>query len=608
MALERLGRAGAAIGALFVCVVLAVAAVAANSFIGTDTQRVGGGGRVAGARVVSHAIQYREHNGHRAAALKSMFRTEQPHLLAPDVDLDNHVSLMHHWTSLRMQAKAHEVQARLYGSIMPLGAYFITLMLGTPSQPINTNVDTGSSVLAVPGAECVNKICGDARTRKYSLNMSKTGRVVPCTDKRCNRCNMDAENNGTCSFSLSYGDGSFFRGFLVDDVIEAAPDLRTTSRFGVATALSPAPVVPIDGLVGLAFKDMSCQPTCTHPFFDDLLDQGVIKDDVFSMCLEHRGGGTLTLGGLDPTITQHHLSIDWVPLNLSTPRTFYTVKLTNTMHIGWKKHVFPHDLQYGIVDSGTTLLLMTQRVFDTIKHEIVSDPRLCKAVRGLCKERLASSPGHSPASGTGSGGSTSGSGSGSSSGSTQTESWFCPFCCVFGLTYEEVIELPPISFDLAKGKHSSYSLKVPPEVYMMGTPLVNMNGAFLEPKDSLKPDSQGNVGYCVGLFAMPDIQPFGSIGVIFGNTIMADKYITVYDRANTRIGFADMKGNRCAVEQAKGSGSDSFQGEYQSGSKGSHTFMIRTLITVAIVLAAAGVLLLAWKAFYHNPDGYAPIP
>jgi Xylanase inhibitor C-terminal len=91
-----------------------------------------------------------------------------------------------------------------------------------------------------------------------------------------------------------------------------------------------------------------------------------------------------------------------------------------------------------------------------------------------------------------------------------------PSACV--LVSADILEqLPTLTFRLGAGTGSEFNLELRPEDYLIES--VN-HGVSLR---------------CVGFMALEGMAP--GTDIIFGNTIML-RYLTVYDRANKRMGFA----------------------------------------------------------------------
>merc|ERR1719462_1012044 len=126
--------------------------------------------------------------------------------------------------------------------------YYGPIEIGTPAQTFKVIFDTGSSNLWVPSKKCPFWEVACRLHNKYDSSKSSTYKV-----------------NGT-KFEIAYGSGSM-SGFLSTDTVCIAVEHVT-------------------------------------PVFDNMVDQGVVDDAVFSFWLnrnpnaEH--GGELILGGSDP--------------------------------------------------------------------------------------------------------------------------------------------------------------------------------------------------------------------------------------------------------------------------------------------------------------------
>lgn len=80
----------------------------------------------------------------------------------------------------------------------------------------------------------------------------------------------------------------------------------------------------MDGILGLAYAALACNPTCVEPPFQQMVKAGVVKDK-FAICMTRRGG-KLILGEVDPKMAKG--KITYVPLALSDVPTYYTVNVS----------------------------------------------------------------------------------------------------------------------------------------------------------------------------------------------------------------------------------------------------------------------------------------
>ncbi|PIL25260.1 transporter [Ganoderma sinense ZZ0214-1] len=153
-----------------------------------------------------------------------------------------------------------------------------TIAIGTPPQNFLINFDTGSSDLWVPQSSCTN--CGSHN--RYDPAASNTS----------------APQVG--NFSIQYGDGSNVSGpIFTDDVTIAGVQVTNQSFSAVTTESTEFVDDPTDGILGLAFSDISNlgQP----PFFQSAMSQDRVSASEFSFKLAATGA-ELFLGGRNTTL------------------------------------------------------------------------------------------------------------------------------------------------------------------------------------------------------------------------------------------------------------------------------------------------------------------
>lgn len=366
----------------------------------------------------------------------------------------------------------------LHGGIVGVGEYFSFIEIGGKS--IRVQIDTGSSTLAVPMkgcSSCINKV------NRYEVETSKRGHSISCASSECaaDRCTTNCpvcsdrgaccstERPSECGFSLRYADGSAASGSVVRDEMKWGSHLRVNVTFGGILRNSPNFERPeVDGILGMAFKSLACNPSCFDPPFDALVNAGLVHD-VFSICMTSTGG-KLMLGGFDKNVARSR--VQYVRLSHSGTERYYRVTLDGKLGIGGKSVTIP-DFHTAIVDTGTTLIVTSTRAFAAIKEQLQRNfcevPELCTA-----------------------------------------DSWFQSGMCV-NLGDEELALMPTLSFTVGG------DLEV-----------------TLRPQDYMLSYRRGRRQYrCVGIMGMDGL---GGM-VVLGNTLM-QRYVTVYDRKNGRIGFA----------------------------------------------------------------------
>lgn len=273
----------------------------------------------------------------------------------------------------------------LHGGIVGVGEYFSIIEIG--GKKIRVQIDTGSSTLAVPMkgcTSCINKV------NRYSVDDSPRALTISCDSYECasDRCTTNCpvcsrrgaccstERPSECGFSLRYADGSAASGSVVRDEMRWGK-LRANVTFGGILRNSPNFERPeVDGILGMAFKSLACNPSCFDPPFDAFVKHGLVND-VFSICMTSTGG-KLMLGGYDRLVSKGR--VQYVQLTHSGAERYYRVSLDGQLGIGDESVTMP-DFRTAIVDTGTTLIVTSTRTFATIKEEL--QRRYCE-VPELC--------------------------------------------------------------------------------------------------------------------------------------------------------------------------------------------------------------------------------
>ncbi|XP_049271697.1 lysosomal aspartic protease isoform X2 [Rhipicephalus sanguineus] len=162
-------------------------------------------------------------------------------------------------TPLEYCAVGNEMFAKLLKNYMD-AQYYGDLSIGTPPQYFRILFDTGSSDLWVPSVKCSenDRICG----LHQLYNPAKS-----CTYER----------NGT-RVGLVYGSGP----------VHGESDNRRGTAFAYAK---------FDGILGLAYPEKSVLGAT--PVFDNMIQQGIVRDAVFSVFLKRGAGALGILTGID---------------------------------------------------------------------------------------------------------------------------------------------------------------------------------------------------------------------------------------------------------------------------------------------------------------------
>ncbi len=417
---------------------------------------------------------------------------------------------------------------QLYGGITTVGEYYVELKFG--GQPVRVQVDTGSSTLAVPLSDCVNCRRNDQR---FNLRRAVgSASVIRCDSSACMRntcgifpeCNVCSASNraccsrtapANCGFFLRYADNSGAQGALVEAEVSLAGFKAPIIFGGILRQIRDFESSEVDGIFGMAYKSLACNPTCVEPLFDTLVDTGKVARDKFSLCTG-AVGGTLTLGGNNPE--QYEGDLQYVPMG--NQKLFYDVDI-NAFEVGGERLSLP-TFSNGIVDSGTTVLVTTTKAYQTLKTHFQSKycdvPLLCPQSQDQYRASAARMI---------------------RLNNTRNRfyedeieddgTWFSPAACV-SLPQEYVDMLPSLTLVLEGGVR----LSVDPDEYMLK----------VEVQDSwwLGPHTYR----CLGIQPLPGMERLPN-NVIIGDTVL-QKYYYEIDREKNRVGFAKSKNCQLSKE------------------------------------------------------------
>jgi len=352
----------------------------------------------------------------------------------------------------------------LSGGLSTLGEFYATVAFGTPGQSMLLQVDTGSSDTLVYSASCSG--CGTG-VGSFTPSSSSTDTVIVCgaSGYGCSSC---ATYSGVdaCFFSDSYGSGAVETGPILQDKFSVGIFTGVTVSFGlITTSTGNFEHSPVDGIWGLSYPDLAWFGT---PVFNEIVSQKAITN-TFSMCLQSTS--PVMSMGINYSSTSGFV---WTPI---VKQQYYNVNLTDFRVGGTSLGYSASTLStpFGIVDSGTTLILIPNAVYNSFIANLQSR---CSTVtlNGFCNA----------ASGQG---------------------IFNGYC--YSMTSAQISQYPSIQIYF---KGITGAMTVTPQMYLYA--LV----------------SGGNTYYCGG------IGNGGSFGTILGDVFMQGWHV-VFDRVNNQIGF-----------------------------------------------------------------------
>ncbi|XP_020593223.1 phytepsin-like isoform X1 [Phalaenopsis equestris] len=226
--------------------------------------------------------------------------------------------------------------------------YYGEIGIGSPPQKFTVIFDTGSSNLWVPSAKCYFSVACFFHS-KYKSSKSSTYR-----------------KNGQ-SAAIQYGTGAV-AGFLSQDHITVG-DLLVKDQVFIEATKEPGVtflVAKFDGILGLGFKEISVDKVV--PVWYNMVDQGVIKDPIFSFWLNRNSkdgdGGEIVFGGSDP---KHYKGEHtYVPVTL---KGYWQFDMGDVL-VGGKNTGFCSGGCAAIADSGTSLIAGPTTIITEINQKI----------------------------------------------------------------------------------------------------------------------------------------------------------------------------------------------------------------------------------------------
>ncbi|XP_048202516.1 beta-secretase 2 [Perognathus longimembris pacificus] len=232
--------------------------------------------------------------------------------------------------------------------------YYLEMLVGTPPQKLQILVDTGSSNFAVAGAphSYVDSYFDPERSSTYR---SKGFDVT-----------------------VKYTQGSW-TGVVGEDLVTIPKGFNSSFLVNIATISESEnfflPGIKWNGILGLAYAALAKPSSSLETFFDSLVAQAKIPD-VFSMQMCGVGlpvaasgtnGGSLVLGGIEPSLYKG--DIWYTPIK---EEWYYQIEILK-LEIGGQSlnlDCREYNADKAIVDSGTTLLRLPQKVFDAVVEAV----------------------------------------------------------------------------------------------------------------------------------------------------------------------------------------------------------------------------------------------
>lgn len=287
------------------------------------------------------------------------------------------------------------------------GEYLMRFSLGTPQVETLAIADTGSDLTWIQCKPCI--LCFKQKSPLFEPKKSSTYEPVSCTSNTCNALPRTSCNssNGTCSYTITYGDRSYSRGDVATETIT----LGSTTRENVSIPNVIIGCGHMDqgtfgagasGIVGLGGGKVSL-----------IRQMGSSIQGKFSYCLVPYFGkkpkpSKINFG--DHAVVSGG-AVASTPIVAKTPATFYFLTLEG-MTVGNQRLDLASSLssddddskvsQEGniIIDSGTTLTFLPTELYYQVETAVkrqmnlreISDPQgllnLCYFSTGNADEKI----------------------------------------------------------------------------------------------------------------------------------------------------------------------------------------------------------------------------
>ncbi|CAN4088608.1 unnamed protein product [Withania somnifera] len=243
--------------------------------------------------------------------------------------------------------------------------YIVTVTLG--GRNMTVIVDTGSDLTWVQCQPC--KLCYNQPEPLFNPSISPSFQSVACNSSACQSLESATGNSGlcgttsqTCSYHVSYGDGSFTKGDLGQDHLVLGSSSIENFVFGCGRN-NRGLFGLASGLMGLGRSDLSLISQTSGVF-----------GGVFSYCLpsmEAESSGSLVFGG-DASVFKNTTSISYAKM-VPNPQlfSFYFLNITG-MTVGG---VSVQDSSFGksgfLIDSGTVITRLPPSIYKAVKAEFL---------------------------------------------------------------------------------------------------------------------------------------------------------------------------------------------------------------------------------------------
>jgi cathepsin D len=220
-------------------------------------------------------------------------------------------------------------------------SYFVTITVGTPGQPFNVVLDTGSSDLWLATTDCVS--CPSS---------------TPLYDPTKSSSSQQASQS---QIQIKYGSGAV-EGTLAKDTVSLGGFSLSQTFLTVDQTTSDLLSGSVSGIMGLAFSSLAS--THAVPFWQALLNANQLTSPEMGFWLtrfgdqrsvkEEEPGGVFTLGGTNSTLFTGDIEYLDMPAQ-DGGQSFWLLNL-NSASVNGKSVTISSSTALSAIDTGTTLI------------------------------------------------------------------------------------------------------------------------------------------------------------------------------------------------------------------------------------------------------------
>jgi hypothetical protein len=239
--------------------------------------------------------------------------------------------------------------------------YYSAVKLGTPAQDFLLLFDTGSSNVWVQDKTCPSQIC-DCLVK--SDECPQASKAHPKFD---GSKSSTYKSMGDEQYELKYGTGSC-KGALAEDTMVVG-DLTATGQdfLHVVQVATPFNSAPFDGLVGLGFDGLAT-PSTAQPWLYTVAKEKQLSSVTVTFEMVDNKDGHLVIGEAQTGLYADSKIVWSDVLEFSIGYAFWAIGVDTIKVAGSEFHAAGGGSVPGIVDSGTSCLILPDQIFDAFQE------------------------------------------------------------------------------------------------------------------------------------------------------------------------------------------------------------------------------------------------